>query len=326
MRRRDFIAGLGGAAAWPVAVYAQRPAMPVIGVLGSASAAAYSERLTLIRQALAEAGFTEGRTVLMEYRWAEGQLDHLATLAVDLVGRKVDVIIATGGLQAPRAAMAATTTIPIVFSTDGDPVKQGLVSSLNRPGGNATGITVFTVSLTAKRLDTFRELVPKAKVFGLLVNPTAAQAAEQIQDAEETARLLGFEIRVLNARTDAEFEPALSALSGVPDSALLVSADPLFIARRETLVAVVNRRAIPAIYGRRDFAAAGGLVSYGANVAESYRLMGNYAGRILKGDKPADLPVAEPTAFELVINLKTAKALGLTVPPSLLARADEVIE
>jgi putative tryptophan/tyrosine transport system substrate-binding protein len=326
MRRRDFIAGLGGAAAWPVAVYAQRPAMPVIGVLGSASAAAYSDRLTLIRQALAEAGFTEGRTVLMEYRWAEGQLDHLATLAVDLVGRKVDVIIATGGLQAPRAAMAATTTIPIVFSTDGDPVKQGLVSSLNRPGGNATGITVFTVSLTAKRLDTFRELVPKAKVFGLLVNPTAAQAAEQIQDAEETARLLGFEIRVLNARTDAEFEPALSALSGVPDSALLVSADPLFIARRETLVAVVNRRAIPAIYGRRDFAAAGGLVSYGANVAESYRLMGNYAGRILKGDKPADLPVAEPTAFELVINLKTAKALGLTVPPSLLARADEVIE
>jgi putative tryptophan/tyrosine transport system substrate-binding protein len=284
------------------------------------------DRLTLIRQALAEAGFTEGRTVLMEYRWAEGQLDHLATLAVDLVGRKVDVIIATGGLQAPRAAMAATTTIPIVFSTDGDPVKQGLVSSLNRPGGNATGITVFTVSLTAKRLDTFRELVPKAKVFGLLVNPTAAQAAEQIQDAEETARLLGFEIRVLNARTDAEFEPALSALSGVPDSALLVSADPLFIARRETLVAVVNRRAIPAIYGRRDFAAAGGLVSYGANVAESYRLMGNYAGRILKGDKPADLPVAEPTAFELVINLKTAKALGLTVPPSLLARADEVIE
>jgi putative tryptophan/tyrosine transport system substrate-binding protein len=326
MRRREFIALLGSAAAWPLAARAQQQPMPVIGVLGSASATAYSERLTLIRQALAEAGFTEGRTIAVEYRWAEGQLDRLPLLANDLVGRKVNVIIATGGLQAPRAAMSATNTIPIVFSTDGDPVKQGLVASLNRPGSNVTGITVFSASLTAKRLDIFRELVPKAKVLGVLVNPTATQAREQIQDAEEPARALGFEIRVLNARSDAEFEPALSALGGVRDAALLVSADPLFIARRETLIAAANRHAIPAIYGRRDFAAAGGLASYGANLAEPYRLMGTYVGRILKGEKPSDLPVVQPAKFELVINLKTAKALGLTIPDKLLALADEVIE
>jgi putative ABC transport system substrate-binding protein len=326
MRRREFIALVGGAAAWPLAARAQQSAMPMIGVLGSGSPATYSERLTLIRQALAHAGFAEGRTVAIEYRWAGGQLDRLPALAVDLVGRRVDVIIATGGLQAPRAAMSATSTIPIVFSTDGDPVKQGLVASLSRPGGNATGITVFSASLTAKRLDVFRELVPKAKVFAVLVNPTAAQAHEQIQDAEETGRSLGLEIRVLNARSDAEFEPALITLSGVRDAAVLVSADPLFIARRETLVAVANRHAIPAIYGRRDFAAAGGLVSYGANLAEPYRLMGTYVGRILKGEKAADLPVIQPTKFELVINLKTAKALGLNIPDKLLALADEVIE
>jgi putative tryptophan/tyrosine transport system substrate-binding protein len=327
MRRREFITLLAGwAAAWPLAARAQQPSMPVIGVLGSGSASAYGERLTLIRQALAETGFTEGRTVAMEYRWAGGQLDRLPELAVDLVSRKVNVIIATGGLQAPRAAMAATSTIPIVFSTDGDPVKQGLVASLNRPGGNATGVTVFSASLTAKRLEIFRELVPKAKVFGVLVNPTAAQAPEQIQDAEEGARLLGCEIWVLNARSEAEFEPALTALAGMREAALLVSADPLFIARRETLVAGANRHAIPAIYGRRDFAVAGGLVCYGANVAEPYRLMGTYVGRILKGEKPADLPVAQPSKFELVINLKTAKTLGLHVPAKLLALADEVIE
>jgi ABC-type uncharacterized transport system substrate-binding protein len=326
MRRREFIALFGGAAAaWPLAARAQQ-ATPVIGVLGSGSTAAYTERLTLIRQALAEAGFIEGSTVVMEYRWAGGQLDRLPALAADLVRNRVDVIVATGGLQAPRAAMSATSTIPIVFSTDGDPVKQGLVSSLNRPGGNATGITVFSASLTAKRLDTFRQLVPKAKVLGVLVNSAAAQAHEQIRDAEESGRSLGFETRVLNARTDAEFEPALTALAESRDAALLVSADPLFIARRETLIAVVNRHAIPAIYGRRDFVADGGLVSYGANLAEPYRLMGTYVGRILKGEKPADLPVIQPTKFELVINLRTAKAFGLNIPDKLLALADEVIE
>jgi putative ABC transport system substrate-binding protein len=327
MRRRDFIATFAGLAfAWPLAARAEQPGMPVIGVLGSASPASYVERLTLIRQALAEAGFTEGHTVAIEYRWAEGQLDRLPALAVDLVGRKVNVIIATGGLQASRAAIATTSTIPIVFSTDGDPVKQGLVSNLSRPGGNATGITVFSASLTAKRLDVFHGLVPKTKLFGVLVNPTAAQAQEQLRDAEESARSLGLETRVLNARNEAEFEPALTALSDVADSALLVSADPLFIARRETLVAVANRHGIPAIYGRREFAAAGGLASYGADLAEPYRLMGSYVGRILKGEKAGDLPVIQPTKFEFVINSKTAKALGIVVSPSLLAIADEVIE
>jgi putative tryptophan/tyrosine transport system substrate-binding protein len=327
VRRREFLLLLlsGTAVALPLNGRAQQ-AIPVIGVLGSASAAGDSERLTLIRQALAEAGFTEGHTVAIEYRWAEGQLDRLSALAAELVGRRVDVIIATGGLQAPRAAMSATSTIPIVFSTDGDPVKQGLVSSLNRPGGIATGITVFSASLAAKRLDIFRELVPKTKVFFVLINPAAAQAHEQIKDTEEAGRSLGFEIRVLNARSEAEFEPALTTLAGAGDAALRVSADPLFLARRETLVGVANRHAIPAIYGRRDFAAAGGLVSYGANLAELYRVMGTYVGRILKGEKPADQPVQQPSKFELVINLKTAKALGLAVPQSFLALADEVIE
>jgi putative ABC transport system substrate-binding protein len=324
--RRTFIAGLGSAAAWPLAARAQRSAMPVIGILGSGTPTAYDQRVSLIRQALAEAGFTENRTVAVEYRWAEGQSDQLPALAFDLVNRKVNIIIATGGLQAARAAISATGTIPIVFSTDGDPVKQGLVSSLNRPGGNATGVTVYSASLTAKRLGIFHELVPEARVFDVLVNPTAAQAREQIRDAEDSAHSLGLEVRVLNASSDAEFETAIPALVGVHDTGLLVSSDPLFITRRDVLVAVVNRHAIPAIYGRRDFAAAGGLISYGANVADLYRLMGTYAGRILKGDKPGELPVVEPTKFELVVNLKTAKVIGLVVPPSLLAEVDELIE
>jgi len=327
MKRREFISLFGGAVvAWPLVTRAQQSAMPVVGVLGSASAAVYSERLGLIRQGLTEAGFTEGRAVRMEYRWAEGHLDRLPALASDLVGHGVNVIIATGGLQAPRAAMSATSTIPIVFSTDGDPVKQGLVSTLSRPSGNATGITVFSASLTAKRLSIFRELVPKTKVFGLLVNPAADQAQEQIQEAEETGRSLGLGIRVLNAPSDAEFESALTTLRAVGDAALLVSSDPLFVARREMLTAVVNQHGIPALYGRRDFAAVGGLASYGANLAESYRSMGAYVGRILKGEKPADLPVLQPTKFELVINLTTAKALGLTIPAGVISIADEVIE
>jgi putative ABC transport system substrate-binding protein len=325
--RRQFVSQLGGGMiAWPLAARAQQPAMPVIGVLGSASATADKERLKLIGQGLAESGFTEGRNVAMDYQWAEGQLDRLPALAAELVGRRPNVIIATGGLQTPRAAMAATSTIPIVFSTDGDPVKQGLVASLNRPGGNATGITVFSASLTAKRLELFRGVVPAAEVLAILVNPTAGQAAEQISDAQASARVLGLEMRVVNARSDAEFEPALAALAEVRNAALVVAADPLFLARRDALVSAANQHQIPATYGRRDFVVAGGLMSYGANLAEPYRLMGLYAGRILKGEKPADLPVQEPTKFELVLNLKTAKMLGLTVPPSLLAIADEVIE
>jgi ABC-type uncharacterized transport system substrate-binding protein len=307
-------------------VRAQQPATPVIGVLGSASADVYRERLALIRQGLAEAGFSEGRNVAIEYRWAEAQLDRLPVLAAELVGRRVSVIVATGGLQAPRAAMSATSTIPIVFSTDGDPVQQGLVASFNRPGGNATGITAFTAALTAKRLDILRALVPKANVFAVLVSPTALQASEQTKDAEESVRPLGFEIRVLHARSEADFDPALATLGGVQDAALLVSADPLFNARRQTLVASANRYAIPAMYARREYAADGGLISYGGSGSAPYRLMGTYVGRILKGEKPADLPVAQPTKFELVINLKTAARLGLKVPDELLAFADEVIE
>ena len=326
MRRRAFITLLSSTAcAWPLAVRAQQPAMPVIGVLGSASATADKERLKLIGQGLAESGFTEGN-VAMDYRWAEGQLDRLPALAAELVDRRPNVIIATGGLQTPRAAILATSTIPIVFSTDGDPVKQGLVASLNRPGGNATGITVFSASLTAKRLELFRGVVPSAQVFAILVNPTAGQAAEQIADAQASARLLGLEMRVVNARSDAEFEPALAALADVRNAALVVAADPLFLARRDALVSAANHYRIPATYGRRDFVAAGGLMSYGANLAEPYRQMGVYAGRILKGEKPADLPVLQPTKFELIINLKTAKALDLIIPPGVLAIADEVIE
>jgi putative ABC transport system substrate-binding protein len=330
MRRRDAIGILCGAAAAsllrPLAARALNAAMPVIGVLGSASASAYGERLTFIGQGLADSGFTEPRNVAMDYRWAEGQLDRLPALAAELVDRRADVIIATGGLQAPQAAIAATSTIPIVFSTDGDPVKQGLVASLNRPGGNATGITVFSASLTAKRLELFRALVPTAKVFAILVNPASAQAADQIADARASAQVLGFEIRVLNVRSEAEFEPTLAALAETGDAALVVTADPLFIARRNALVEAANQHRIPATYGRREFVAGGGLMSYGANLTDPYRLMGVYAGRILKGEQPSNLPVQQPTKFEFVVNLKTAKALGLIIPQSILQLADEVIE
>jgi putative ABC transport system substrate-binding protein len=302
MRRRDFIVAIAGSAAvWPLAATAQQAALPVIGILGSASAAADKERLKLIGEGLADSGFTEGRGLAMDYRLAEGQLDR-------------------------QAAMTATSTIPIVFSTDGDPVKQGLAMSLNRPGGNATGITVFSASFTAKRLELFRELVPTAKALAILVNPTARQASEQIADAQASALSLGLEMQVVKARSDAEFEPILAELVKEGNVALVVAADPLFLARRDALVSAANQNRIPTTYGRRDFVAAGGPMSYGANLAESYRLMGMYAGRILKGEKPLDLPVREPTKFELVLNLKTAKMLGIAVPPSLHAIADEVIE
>jgi putative ABC transport system substrate-binding protein len=327
MRRRDFISFLAiVAASRPIVAHAQHAGMPVVGVLGSGSPAAYAERLTLIRQGLAETGFTESRTVAIEYRWAEGQLDRLPSLANELVARDVNVVVATGGLQAVRAAMTATNTVPIVFSTDGDPVRQGLVSNLNRPSGNATGITVFSASLTAKRLEVFREIVPKTKIIGVLINLTAEQAAQQTRDADEAARSLGLETHVLEVRSDLDFDEVLGDFSKLTDVALLVSADPIFIAGRGKLVATANRYQIPAIYGRRDFAAAGGLASYGANLEEPYRLMGTYVGRILKGEKVANLPVVQPTKFEFVINSKTAKALGITISSSLLAIADEVIE
>ena len=327
MRRREFISFLASvAASRPIVAHGQHAGMPVVGVLGSGSAAVYTERLTFIRHGLAEAGFTESRTVVIEYRWAEGQLDRLPSLANELVARGVNVVVATGGLQAVHAAMTATNTIPIVFSTDGDPVRQGLVSNLNRPSGNATGITVFSASLTAKRLEIFREVVPKAKIIGVLINLTAEQAAQQTRDAEEAARSLGLETHILEVRSDMDFDRVLGDFSKLTDVALLVSADPLFVAGRNTLVVTANRYRIPAIYGRREFATAGGLASYGANLEQPYRLMGTYVGRILKGEKVANLPVAQPTKFEFVINSKTAKALGITISASLLAIADEVIE
>jgi putative ABC transport system substrate-binding protein len=325
-RRQVIILVCGAAAAWPLAARAQQRALPVIGLLGSGSADTYRERLELIRQGLSQLGLAEGRNLAIEYRWAEGQLDRLPTLAADLVRRKVDVIIATGGLQAPRAAKAATAIIPIVFSTDGDPVKDGLVASLNRPGGNATGMTVLTTSLTAKRLDILRELVPKATILALLVNPSSVQASDQARDAEEIARALGLQFRALDAINDDDFEQAFAAIAGTANIALLVSADPLFVARRGRLAALALRHAIPTMYGRREFVTAGGLISYGANLAEPYRVLGIYAGRILKGEKASDLPVAQPTKFELIINQNTAKALGLVIPDQLLALADEMIE
>jgi putative ABC transport system substrate-binding protein len=325
MRRREFISLLGGAATWPLAAHGQQTTA-LIGILGSGSPRTYADRLAAIRHGLKETGYVEGRNIAFEYRWADSRLDLLPALAAELVDRRVRIIIATGGSPAPLAAKAATTTIPIVFSTDGDPVKEGLVASLNRPGSNATGITVLTTALSAKRLEIFRELVPKAEVVGVFVNPTSAYGREQARDAEEAGHALGQRIHVVNVSSESEIEPAFTTLANLRIAALMVTASPLFVARREQIVRRAQHHAIAAIYGRREFAAVGGLISYGAHLAELYRQLGIYSGRILNGEKPAELPVVQPTKFELVINLKTAKALGLETPPRLLALTDEVIE
>jgi putative ABC transport system substrate-binding protein len=326
MKRRQFIAVVGTAAAWPwAAARAQQP-VPMIGFLGSGSAEIYAERLIEIRRGLAEAGFFEGRNVTIEYRWAEGQLNRLPRLAADLVDRKVVLIIASGGSPAPAAAKGATTTIPIVFTTDGDPVKDGIVASLNRPGGNATGMTTLTASLTAKRLEIFRDVMPSADAIGMLVNPASIQAPEQVREAEEAARALGQRVRVANVSKESDVEPAFVSLAQMRVTGLMVAADPQFNAWRQQIVALARRHGIPAMYGRREFVADGGMMSYGANLNEQYRQIGGYIGRILNGEKPADLPVLQPTKFELLVNLKTAKALGLAIPESFLLRADEVIE
>jgi putative ABC transport system substrate-binding protein len=326
MRRRQFITLLGGAAAWPVAAHAQQQAMPVIGFLGSGSADIYAERLIEIRRGLSETGFVEGRNVVVEYRWAEGRLDQLPALAADLVSRNVSLMVASGGSPAPAAAKDATTTIPIVFTTDGDPVKDGVVASLNRPGGNATGMTTLTASLIAKRLEIFRDVMPSADTIGMFVNPTSIQMPKQVREAEEAGRALGQNIRVANVSKEGDLELALAALAHMGVAALVVAADPQFNAWRQQIVMLAHRHGIPAMYGRREFVAEGGLMSYGANLNEQYRQVGVYVGRILNGAQPADLPVLQPTRFELVVNLKTAKALGLTISESFLLRADEVIE
>jgi ABC-type uncharacterized transport system substrate-binding protein len=327
MRRREFIGLIGGAAvAWPLAAHAQQSAMPVVGFLGTASAGPFAHLVASLRRGLQETGFVEGRNVAIEYRWAEGQYDRVPALAADLVRRQVAVIVTVGGEPSAAAAMAATATIPIVFNTGTDPVKLGLVASLARPGGNATGVNIFTTELTEKRLGLLRDLVPAAPTIAVLLNPNFPAAAANVREAEATARAIGKQVVIFNASSDAEIETAFANIVQAQCRALLVGADPFFNSRRALIVALVARHAIPAIYEWREFAEAGGLISYGTSLVEAYRQQGIYAGRVLKGEKSSELPVVQLSKFELVINLNTAKALGLAIPPGVLAIADEVIE
>jgi putative ABC transport system substrate-binding protein len=326
MKRRELMLLLGGAvAAWPLGTRAQQKAMPVIGYLGTGSPDPNSPYLAAFRQGLSETGYVEGQNVAIEYRSAEGHYDRLPALAADLVSRKVDVIVTPGGTPSALAAKNATSTIPIVFRT-GEPVADGLVASLARPGGNLTGFGMLLGELTPKLLELLSELVPQARMIALLVNPNNPVTERVIRDMEEAARAKGVQLPILKAGTESEIDAAFASLVQLQAGALLVAADPFLTSRREQLVALASRHAVPAIYQWREFTASGGLISYGPSLTSVFRQLGTYAGRILKGAKPADLPVQQPTTFELVINLKTAKALGLTVPQSFLARADEVIE
>jgi len=327
MKRRAFITLLGGAAAWPIAASAQQRGLPVIGLLSSRSAATDTQSIAVFRQALNEGGFVEGQNVVIDYRWADGQYDRLPALATSLVRRQVDIIVTFGGEVSGLAAKAATATIPIVFASGTDPVAIGLVTNLHRPGGNITGISGLLSEQMAKRLGLLQELVPKAPLIGVLVNPSYSAFDVQLQQLQEAAGTLrGQELRVENARTEHEIGAAFEALIQRRASAILVANDPFFFNRTTQFVVLAARHAIPTLYFRREFAAAGGLMSYGTDILEQFRVLGVYAARIVKGEKPGDLPVQLPTRFELVINLMTARTLGIDVPTTLLARADEVIE
>jgi putative tryptophan/tyrosine transport system substrate-binding protein len=325
VKRRTFITALASAAAWPLTARAQQPALPVVGFVNVASAKGdYTPRLSAFLQGLSEAGYVDGQNVRIEYRWAEGQNELLPAMVSDLVHRQVAVIAATG-TSAALAAKAATTTIPIVFTTIVDPVQLGLVTSLNRPGGNVTGVTQTNAEMTPKRLQLLHELIPTTSVIALLVNP-ANPNLTNTKELQAAARTLGLELHVLNANTERDFNPVFQKLIQLRVGGLVIGGDPIFSSWSQQLASLALRHALPTIYETRDFAVAGGLLSYGTDFRETYHLAGNYTGRVLKGDKPADLPVQQATKVELYINLKTAKTLGITVPNTLIGRADEVIE
>lgn len=327
MRRREFLTFLGGVtAAWPVAARAQQTAMPVIGYLGAQSPAAFASRLRAFRQGLGETGYAEGQNVAIEFRWAEGQHDRLPALAADLVARRVAVIVAPGGAPAGLAAKSATTTVPIVFEMGADPVAMGLVRSLSRPGGNLTGVTSLSVEVTPKRLEFLHEMITGADAFAVLVNPTSPTVDSQLWNLQALARERGLRLEVLQARTEQDFDTAFKASAKLRPAGLVIASDTLFGTHGEQLAALAVRHAVPAIHQSRDFTIAGGLMSYGGSFAESHRQAGVYTGLVLKGAKPADLPVQQVTKVELFINLKAAKTLGVTFPPSLLGRADDVIQ
>ena len=327
MQRRRFISLLGGAAvAWPFAARAQQSTMPVVGFVNLASAKGYAPQVSAFLKGLSETGYVDGRNVAIEYRWAEGRIDRLPAMVADLVHRQV-AVIAASTTPAALAAKAATTTIPIVFETGGDPVQLGLVPSLNRPGGNVTGVTQTNWEITPKRLQLLHELVPTASVIAILVNPANPTVSETTTKAMQAAApSLGLELHILNASTERDFDGVFAKLTQLRAGGLVIGQDPFFTIQREQLAALTVRHAVPAIFYGREFVAAGGLLSYGADVADAYRLTGNYTGRVLKGEKPADLAVQQVTKVEMYINLKTAKALGVNVPNTLIGRADEVIE
>ena len=326
IRRREFITLIGGAAAWPLAARAQQPALPVVGFLSFRSPGESASVEAAFRQGLREQGYVEGQNLHIAFRWAEGHYERLPALAANLVEIRVAVIAAAGGQGSGLAAKAVTSTVPIVFITGEDPVKLGLVASLNRPGGNATGVSMFLNEMEAKRLALLRELIPGAPLIGVLVNPSSPSIDTQLNDVHSAARALRQPIHIVNASNEREIDAAFAALAQRKVAAVLVCANAYLNSRRDQIVALAMQYSIPTIHDQREFAAAGGLMSYGTDLADAYRQMGVYAGQILKGEKPADLPVQAPTRYQLVINLKTAKALGIEVPATLLARADEVIE